>query len=229
VQVIKSELAMKFRKRFVKGFISPGSCNLYLGATIGNLLFGVMGFSNPDYGKYDLIIKADTTPSEFEKSTDLLLFALRSREVKLLLEKKFCREISNVYSMCFSSHPSIQRYKKHGELINKKVVKENKTSADEKTKRAANSFIARGLKNGSIIKQPCEVCGSKEYVEAHHKDYSKKEEVNWLCTKHHNERDAIDETCYKIIGYDLGYIFQLGSIPSLKEAKAQFIQKSWKK
>lgn len=151
---ISPTLAMKFRKRFIKGFIIPGSNNLYIGAFIGNTMFGVLGFSNPSYGNYDLFMKADTTPSEWEKSTDLLLFCLRTKQCQDLLEYKFNRKIETIYSMCFSKHQSIQRYKKHGKLENKKEVEG---------------------------------------------------------------------------GFNLGYIFKTGEIPTLKEAKAQFIQKSWKK
>ena len=148
------DVAMRFRRIFVKGFINPGSCNIYIGVSINNILFGVMGFCNPDFGNYDLLLKADTTPSCWDKSTDLLLFVLRTKEVQKALQEKFNRDINSVYSLCFSSHESIQRYKKHGKCIQKKHV------------------------------------------------------------------DG---------GYNLGYIFEMGSIVSLKEAKAQFIQKSWKK
>lgn len=151
---IKPEVAKNFRKNNIKGFITPGANNLYLGAITGNLLFGVLGFSNPKYGTYDILLKADTTPSLWYKSTDLLLFALRSKECKHLLQTKFGRNIDTAYTMAFSKYPAISRYKKHGKLINKQ-----------------------------------EVTG----------------------------------------GFNLGYIFNLGTIPSLKEAKAQFIQKSWKK
>lgn len=226
---IPSELANKFRKRFLKGFIKPGSNNLYIGAFIGDLMFGVLGFSNPGYGNYDLLMKADTTPSEFDKSTDLLLFALRSKECKDILEKKFNREINDIYTMCFSEYETIQRYKKHAKLINKKIQRINKESAAESVKQRANYLVKYNLKKGAIQKQPCEVCGHTDYVEAHHKDYKKPLEINWLCIQHHNEADARDETCYKITGYSLGYLFKAGSIISLKEAKAQFIQKSWKK
>ena len=86
--------------------------------------------------------------------------------------------------------------------------------------------MATELKAGRLIKQPCEVCGDTN-VEAHHKDYTKPLEINWLCIPHHNERDGLDETCYKIEGYNLGYMFKAGSIISLKEAKSRFMQK-WK-
>jgi hypothetical protein len=54
-------------------------------------------------------------------------------------------------------------------------------------RREATVQVGNAIKNGRLIKQPCEVCGAKE-VQAHHEDYSKPLEVNWLCVKHHNER-----------------------------------------
>jgi hypothetical protein len=38
----------------------------------------------------------------------------------------------------------------------------------------------------SLERQPCEVCGAAK-VEAHHPDYSKPLEVQWLCKRHHAE------------------------------------------
>lgn len=217
--------AMKFRRRYIKGFISPRGCNHYIGAASGDLLFGILGFLNGTYGNYDLLLKADTTPSIYKGATELLLYILRTKEVKQALERKFSREINTIYSMCFSSYPEISRYRKHGELITKIPIRVNKENAKECLKRSANAKVQTELKAGRLIKQPCEICGTVDYVEAHHKDYSKPLEITWLCVKHHDEADGMDETCYKIIGYNLGYIFQAGSIPSLKEAKARFIQK----
>lgn len=235
LQIIPNKLGMTFRKRYLKGFLIPTPANFYIGLTQNNLLIGVLGFSgfggfqNAPSGDYDIFLIADTTPSEWDKSTDLLLFCLRTKEMKTILEKKFCRTIETIYSKCFSENQSINRYKKHAKLIHKKVLRTNKQSVPDKVKSRANYLVNYNLKKGIIKKQPCEVCGRTDYVEAHHKDYEKPFEINWLCIEHHNERDALDETCYKINGYALGYIFKAGSIVSLKEAKAQFIQKSWKK
>jgi hypothetical protein len=225
--------AMEFRKRYVKGFIRPGSCNHYIGVSSGNLLFGMLGFtdysgwSNSNNVDADIQMRADTTPSEYIGATELLLYVLRTREVKQALERKFNREINTIYSMCFSSHPVISRYRKHGELITKIPIRTNKQTADEKLKQKANYKVRTELKAGRLIKQPCEVCGITEYVEAHHRNYFNPLDINWLCIEHHNERDGTDETCYKIEGYNLGYLFRAGSIVSLKEAKARFMQK-WK-
>lgn len=52
----------------------------------------------------------------------------------------------------------------------------------------AQRLIFSALRNKTLIKQPCEKCGC-EKVEAHHEDYSKPLEINWLCKKHHVEAD----------------------------------------
>ena len=42
------------------------------------------------------------------------------------------------------------------------------------------------VKVGKLIKKPCEMCGNNS-VEAHHPNYNKILEVNWLCKIHHSE------------------------------------------
>ncbi len=56
----------------------------------------------------------------------------------------------------------------------------------------AYSVVYKALKSGRLIKRPCKVCGNKK-VEAHHEDYSKPLEVEWLCRKHHTELHRIGE------------------------------------
>ena len=114
---LKPEIANKFRRLNIKGFVSIGSCNYYIGVILDGLLIGVMGFAVPSYGNYDLLLKADTTISQYEHSTDLLLFMLRTKQVKKMLEDKFCREINNVYTMIFSRYKNVNRYRKHAKKI----------------------------------------------------------------------------------------------------------------
>lgn len=52
---------------------------------------------------------------------------------------------------------------------------------------SAHSRVSTELAAGTLVKQPCEVCGNKR-VEAHHEDYSKPLEVVWLCSVHHRQR-----------------------------------------
>ena len=52
----------------------------------------------------------------------------------------------------------------------------------------ANRAIERAVKNGDIKKEACQVCNEVK-VEAHHEDYSKLLDVDWLCHTHHRQRD----------------------------------------
>jgi len=53
-------------------------------------------------------------------------------------------------------------------------------------KRAATSAVSNAIRDGRIVRQPCEQCGAAR-AQAHHDDYSKPLDVRWLCTKHHAE------------------------------------------
>ncbi len=53
-------------------------------------------------------------------------------------------------------------------------------------KRIAYQLVSKGLKNGTLVKLPCEACGDPN-TQAHHHDYSKPLDVRWLCFKHHRE------------------------------------------
>jgi hypothetical protein len=59
-----------------------------------------------------------------------------------------------------------------------------RTKFPEKYK--ARQAVANAIRDGRLVRQPCEVCGSLN-VEAHHDDYSKPFDVRWLCFKHHRE------------------------------------------
>jgi hypothetical protein len=58
---------------------------------------------------------------------------------------------------------------------------------DKKIKAKAHNLIHKAIKNNTLVKQPCSICGNKD-SEAHHEDYSKPLDVIWLCRKHHLER-----------------------------------------
>lgn len=66
--------------------------------------------------------------------------------------------------------------------------------AEENTiKRAAHIITGNAIRDGKLIKQPCEKCGELK-VEAHHYDYSRPLEVNWLCKKCHAEHHKLERT-----------------------------------
>lgn len=55
-------------------------------------------------------------------------------------------------------------------------------------KRKAHMLVGNALRDGRLIRQPCERCGASENIHAHHEDYSKPLDVNWLCMPCHAQR-----------------------------------------
>ena len=60
--------------------------------------------------------------------------------------------------------------------------------------RARDALRCKINKSKKITRQPCEVCGTLP-TEGHHSDYNEPLEVNWLCTKHHNELHRKEREC----------------------------------
>lgn len=53
-------------------------------------------------------------------------------------------------------------------------------------KRGVHVMVGNAIRDGKLVKQPCEVCGCKK-VHAHHTDYANPLDVMWLCTEHHEQ------------------------------------------
>jgi hypothetical protein len=59
---------------------------------------------------------------------------------------------------------------------------------DEDSRRVlAHSSVARAIRRGELVRQPCCRCGEQKSV-AHHEDYDKPLEVVWLCQPCHKQR-----------------------------------------
>jgi hypothetical protein len=56
-------------------------------------------------------------------------------------------------------------------------------------KVAARTALQHAVRDGRIVRGPCEVCGNAN-THGHHDDYSKPLDVRWLCRKHHDEWHA---------------------------------------
>ena len=53
-----------------------------------------------------------------------------------------------------------------------------------------NNKTRYAIKNKTLVRQPCEICGNKD-VFAHHETYSDYLNVRWLCRSHHLKLHAI--------------------------------------
>lgn len=55
-------------------------------------------------------------------------------------------------------------------------------------KRKAHILVGNAIRDGRLVRQPCERCGGDENIHAHHEDYSKPLDVTWLCNPCHAQR-----------------------------------------
>lgn len=53
-------------------------------------------------------------------------------------------------------------------------------------KYRARYAVSNAIRDGRLKKLPCRICGNLK-SQAHHHDYSKPLDVDWLCFKHHRE------------------------------------------
>ena len=77
-----------------------------------------------------------------------------------------------------------RRSKKGTEIQKYAVEKWIKTNPK---KHIAHRVVEMARRLGVIKITPCEVCGEKTELQAHHKDYNKPFDVNWLCPEHHKK------------------------------------------
>lgn len=78
-------------------------------------------------------------------------------------------------------------YAKSAAGIESQSLAKKRFSKRNPVARKCSGAVNNAVKNGLLIKQPCEVCGSTGLVHGHHDDYSKPLDVRWLCPKHHAE------------------------------------------
>lgn len=55
---------------------------------------------------------------------------------------------------------------------------------EEKRRSRTRSYLRVMIRRGKVRRETCAVCGAAE-AEAHHRDYSRPLDVQWLCRKHH--------------------------------------------
>lgn len=64
------------------------------------------------------------------------------------------------------------------------VIEPDVAYDDLKRKADARRAVRNALRSGRLTKRPCWICGD-DRSEAHHPDYSRPLDVEWLCRKHH--------------------------------------------
>ena len=91
---------------------------------------------------------------------------------------------------CCASEWKRRYYEKNPDkkIGHRKTAAENqKRKNGYRKKLRARRILRSAVDKGDIERGSCEVCGQNESIEAHHHDYDKPLDVQWLCRKHHAE------------------------------------------
>lgn len=87
---------------------------------------------------------------------------------------------------------------KHGAEAARNKTPERKAQNAERSKRhreknpekyRARCAVNNALRDGRLKRGPCKHCGGTERVQAHHADYSKPLDVEWVCFGCHREHE----------------------------------------
>lgn len=92
--------------------------------------------------------------------------------------------INNKKKMIEGLQERIDKVAKKHKFLEIKLYSISCKSEENLRKQKVRYKVRTGLRNGTLIKKPCKVCGELK-VEAHHPDYTKPFEVIWFCNKHH--------------------------------------------
>ena len=78
----------------------------------------------------------------------------------------------------------------HSSISDRRAAKTRQYRERNPLRRAAHQAVQTALRNGSLVRRPCAVCGATR-AHAHHDDYNKPLAVAWLCHPHHMERHSM--------------------------------------
>lgn len=117
---------------------------------------------------------------------------------------------------CANSKRSEARGAKEARVLKHRALKKTDQG---KYQAKAHRAVEAAIQQGKLVRAPCEVCGSKKAVHAHHDDYSKPLSVRWLCAKHHlqHHREQRQQLAAPATNNDVSRV-RLLAIPSLRAA-----------
>ncbi len=81
-----------------------------------------------------------------------------------------------------------------GRELNKMRSEKYRSTEEGKQKQKARAVINHGLRDGKLHKPDrCEICYYEKDLEAHHHDYDKPLEIQWLCKQCHENIHHLNE------------------------------------
>lgn len=84
----------------------------------------------------------------------------------------------------------VKRSTPEGKQYDTEYEKRYLSTPEGKAKKKARSAVSYALRRGKIERQPCGVDGCTRKAQAHHQDYNKPLEIEWLCQVHHAEKHS---------------------------------------
>jgi hypothetical protein len=101
---------------------------------------------------------------------------------------KTCTQV-DVVLRYYDKHESVAEYERRRSRDPRRKTKTKQYKLKSKTlhpeKYKARYTLTNAVRDKRVTRQPCRICGNK--AQAHHHDYSKPLDVDWLCFKHHRE------------------------------------------
>lgn len=86
-------------------------------------------------------------------------------------------------------HNNIEYYReydrKRGSRQNHEYLKNYRKEYPKKYK--ATCIVNNAIRDKKLFKQPCEICGKKNNIHAHHDDYNQPLNIRWLCPVCHKD------------------------------------------
>lgn len=104
----------------------------------------------------------------------------------------FCKKCvkERIYKRAIIKKEYIREYERKR---NQQPDRKLRESIRQKIRRAKNprkykawQKVSNAIRDGRLIKQPCEICGELK-VEAHHPDHRSAFKIRWLCHEHHRQ------------------------------------------
>jgi len=121
---------------------------------------------------------------------------VNARKVRRYLSTPEGRAESSKAARRYRQSPAGKKYNK--EYRQSEISKEAREKYCQKNPERikSRSAVSHAIRDGKLVRpETCSKCGSPGFIEAHHEDYTKSLDVNWLCkechiARHQELRDA---------------------------------------
>lgn len=67
------------------------------------------------------------------------------------------------------------------------IIYQRNGRARNPERKLVRQIVTHAMRSGKLTRKPCRICGSTKKIQAHHPDYSRPLDVEWLCFVCHRE------------------------------------------